>query len=171
MEQVLYRFFDDSGILLYVGISKHWVSRLSSHESRSDWFRQAASITLERYDTREQVEHAERLAILKEKPLYNKSQNPLHENWQTHFTRLKKHYYKDEKIDQAHDVFVSDLRLFFVPIRNGKKLPPAKSLAYAFTALYPYCGIADICELCEDIYSKRQVHSWAEDVRELLQCR
>lgn len=171
MEQVLYRFFDDSGVLLYVGISKHWTSRLNSHESRSDFFKLASHITLERYGTRQEVEQAETAAIVNEKPLYNRSQNPLHESWLNHFSRLKRSYYKGEKIDEAHDVFVSDLRLFFVPIRDGKKLPPAKSLAYAFTALYPYCGIADICELCDDIYSKRQIHLWAEDIREILQCR
>lgn len=170
MEQVLYRFFDDSGVLLYVGISKHWTSRLNSHESRSDFFRLASHITIERYATRQEVEQAETAAIVNEKPLYNRSQNPLHESWLDHFSRLKRSYYKGEAIDDAHRALLDDIADYVEPLKQERKLPPAKSLALGFVERYHLSNLVDECELCDDIYLKRQLHLWAEDVRELL-CR
>jgi hypothetical protein len=170
MQQVLYRFFDDSGVLLYVGISRHWTSRLNSHESRSEFFKLASHITLERYGTRAEVEQAETAAIVNEKPLYNRSQNPLHESWLDHFLRLKRSYYKGDAIDNSHRALLDDIANYVEPLKQGRKLPPAKSLALGFVELYLSSNLVNECELCDDIYLKRQLHLWAEDVRELL-CR
>lgn len=67
----LYRHFDASGVLLYVGISLNAVSRLSQHRSSSHWYQDIANVSIEYHSTREAALIAERLAIINEGPLHN----------------------------------------------------------------------------------------------------
>jgi hypothetical protein len=67
----LYRHFDDSGRLLYVGISIGVLQRLSGHKSTSHWFDKITRIEIERFPNREYAEAAELDAIWTENPLYN----------------------------------------------------------------------------------------------------
>lgn len=71
IETCLYRHFDRTGRLLYVGISLSAAQRTGVHRRYSTWFRQVASITLEWHPSRHVCEAAERQAIRLEKPLYN----------------------------------------------------------------------------------------------------
>jgi len=70
----LYRYFDDKGALLYVGISLNTVARAIQHK-KAEWFPKFRKITREIYASREDALEAERLAIQNEKPIYNKSHN------------------------------------------------------------------------------------------------
>lgn len=67
----LYRYYDDQGCLLYVGISLSAVKRASQHKSESHWYCQAATITIENCKTRIEAEKKEIAAIRKEMPKYN----------------------------------------------------------------------------------------------------
>lgn len=67
----LYRHFDAKGTLLYVGISLSAVNRLAAHRDASSWYWSIATVTIEVLPTREAAEEAERLAIRKERPLFN----------------------------------------------------------------------------------------------------
>jgi len=67
----LYRHFDESGTLLYVGVSISTASRLSQHRDTSHWFEEIANVTIERFETREAALAAERKAITEENPLHN----------------------------------------------------------------------------------------------------
>lgn len=67
----LYRHFDASGKLLYVGISLHAVSRLVGHKNSSPWVWSIARMEVETYSTRKAAEQAEREAIENERPLFN----------------------------------------------------------------------------------------------------
>lgn len=69
--QYLYRHFDANGVLLYVGVSVNALKRLSQHRDNSHWFDAIASVTIQKYETREQVLDAEREAVINEKPLHN----------------------------------------------------------------------------------------------------
>ena len=69
--QTLYRFYDAEGALLYVGITKFFEPRLKQHYKNADWFFETASVTLEHYKTRQEVERAETRAIESESPRYN----------------------------------------------------------------------------------------------------
>lgn len=69
----LYRHFDASGRLLYVGISLSAISRLSQHSGDSHWFGDIANVTVERFETRRDALHAEADAIASEDPLYNRA--------------------------------------------------------------------------------------------------
>lgn len=67
----LYRHFDGSGRLLYVGISLSAVARLADHRKESHWARRIARVTIEAYATRRSAMTAERIAVQREKPLHN----------------------------------------------------------------------------------------------------
>jgi hypothetical protein len=67
----LYRHFDDSNKLMYVGISLNTFSRLSQHKDHSHWFRNINRVTIEHFKTREEAMAAERTAIRAENPMFN----------------------------------------------------------------------------------------------------
>ena len=68
----LYRHFDASGNLLYVGISLSIVARLIRHKA-SPWFPEIRNITITWFDSHEAAVAAEQAAIKAEKPKYNKT--------------------------------------------------------------------------------------------------
>ena len=67
----LYRYFDDDGRLLYVGIAKDPDKRRREHAKLSAWFPLAANRTLEWFDDRDSALAAERAAIRSESPIHN----------------------------------------------------------------------------------------------------
>ena len=73
--QTLYRFYDAEGALLYVGITKFFEPRLKQHYKNAEWFFETASVKLEHYKTRQEVERAETQAIESESPRYNIAKN------------------------------------------------------------------------------------------------
>lgn len=67
----LYRHFDSSGKLLYVGVSKSALIRLGQHQEHAHWFGNISQVTIEKHPSREAALEAERLAIQSENPLCN----------------------------------------------------------------------------------------------------
>lgn len=67
----LYRFYDDAGGLLYVGITHRIGVRFAAHRGASSWYDLAARVTLERHPTREAALKAEKAAIIAERPRWN----------------------------------------------------------------------------------------------------
>jgi predicted GIY-YIG superfamily endonuclease len=67
----LYRLFDASGVLLYVGISGRWATRLAQHAARQGWWDEVAKVTREPFESREDALAAEAAAIKREHPRYN----------------------------------------------------------------------------------------------------
>ncbi len=68
----LYRHFDSKGELLYIGVSYHAMYRMSQHKDSAKWFDEISVIKVEQYPTRKMAELAEKRAIKKENPKYNK---------------------------------------------------------------------------------------------------
>jgi len=68
----LYRFFSDSGQLLYVGISFSAAERFAQHRDGSGFWPEVKTIQLENYASRELALAAESRAIWLEKPLHNR---------------------------------------------------------------------------------------------------
>ena len=67
----LYRHWDAEERLLYVGISLSAVGRLSQHRKTALWYERIAKVTIENFNSREELEAAEKEAIKREKPLHN----------------------------------------------------------------------------------------------------
>lgn len=62
----LYRVFGSAGELLYVGISKHALTRFHQHSKDKGWWPEAERIAVEHFDTRAEAEAAEARAIRSE---------------------------------------------------------------------------------------------------------
>lgn len=68
---VLYRMYDPMMKLLYVGRTINPVERLRSHRLGKDWWDEIQTITLERFDTAEDLAAAELEVIQTEHPIHN----------------------------------------------------------------------------------------------------
>jgi len=73
----LYRHYDESNALLYVGISVNPMARTSAHADASHWFESVRRVEIEQYPTLSDALNAEAVAIVIEKPAHNKA-IPIH---------------------------------------------------------------------------------------------
>lgn len=67
----LYRLYNDTDELLYVGISERWTRRLGQHRASKPWWAEVAKVHLETIPDRHCAERAEIAAIQVEKPRHN----------------------------------------------------------------------------------------------------
>jgi excinuclease UvrABC nuclease subunit len=74
-ETALYRCYDDTNQLAYVGVSNHLGRRLHQHERSKPWWRTVSHITVAHYPTRNQALDAETRAIRVERPRWNVTHN------------------------------------------------------------------------------------------------
>jgi hypothetical protein len=74
---ILYRFYDRTGILLYIGITVDLGVRMAAHAKDKDWWPQVdrGATRIEYFDGRRAALDAEREAIKAEKPLHNDQHN------------------------------------------------------------------------------------------------
>lgn len=73
----LYRLFDESDRLLYVGVSHKPDVRWGQHSEEKEWWPQVDRRAIEWHDSRGSAERAELLAIANERPAYNVVGTPL----------------------------------------------------------------------------------------------
>lgn len=71
----LYRFYDRSDVLLYVGITVDIPARVKKHRAEKPWWTEVSNISIENFGSRHEVLAAERTAIRTERPLYNIDHN------------------------------------------------------------------------------------------------
>lgn len=67
----VYRFYDRSGTLLYVGMTGRLLMRPQQHEQTQPWWNEVATMTVEHYPDRPSASFAEKAAVRAENPLYN----------------------------------------------------------------------------------------------------
>lgn len=67
----VYRFYDGTGRLLYVGITHNLGSRFGSHERKAAWWVEQQSVVVVWRETRSAAAAEERAAIRAEGPLHN----------------------------------------------------------------------------------------------------
>lgn len=77
-KNILYRFRDAAGRLLYVGITTNIDQRFPVHRNEKAWWPDVADVQLEVLPDRKTLEQAEQVAIKTERPLYNVVGNPHH---------------------------------------------------------------------------------------------
>ena len=70
-ELALYRFYNDGGQLLYVGITNDPPRRMKQHTDTKTWWSQVRGMTVDWYPDRASVLAAEKRAINVENPLHN----------------------------------------------------------------------------------------------------
>lgn len=71
MPTSLYRFFDASGQLLYVGVSNNITRRWTQHQAIQPWWFDVVTASVEHYETRGEALEAELTAIRQESPIHN----------------------------------------------------------------------------------------------------
>lgn len=67
----VYRCWAEDGTLLYVGQTAEGTARLRQHETGTPWWPEVASVSWERFSSREEMDEAERAAIRAESPVHN----------------------------------------------------------------------------------------------------
>lgn len=117
MNFILYRQYDSDDNLLYIGISLTVFERISQHKVQSEWFHRICKITLERFKSREQLCKAEKAAIRKEKPLFNK-----------HFSESNRIKTKPVlNVTKAAEYLDIPRRTFYLMLKDGRfDVPPIK---------------------------------------------
>lgn len=67
----LYRHYDNSGCLLYVGVSLNVFQRHKQHKVHAHWIDDVSRVDVEKFSSRQEALAAERLAIRTENPKHN----------------------------------------------------------------------------------------------------
>lgn len=75
LHHALYRFYDHTDVLLYVGISADLPGRMQNHRRKKPWWALVDHIGIEHFDSRKEAMEAEKAAIKTEEPLYNDAHN------------------------------------------------------------------------------------------------
>lgn len=70
----VYRVFDETDRLLYVGATIDLPARIGEHSRHTDWMAAAARITRTNYPTRDEAATAEHAAIQAEDPMWNRAE-------------------------------------------------------------------------------------------------
>lgn len=76
----VYRYYDKSGLLLYVGITSRATKRQREHNGDKEWWPLVTSQEVEHYPTRALALSRERQLIIGYRPPFNTQHNPDHEN-------------------------------------------------------------------------------------------
>lgn len=74
----LYRYYDENGVLLYVGITGRGLSRNVEHNKSKPWWSNVRRQEVDHYPDRARALAAERAAIRQYRPPYNIQHNPGH---------------------------------------------------------------------------------------------
>lgn len=82
--QDLYRFYNENGTLLYIGVSLSALQRTMQHRTTKDWWDEVRRMEVEKFSTRGDALDAEAQAIRTERPLYNiqHSTRPRRDVWE-----------------------------------------------------------------------------------------
>lgn len=72
----LYRLYDGSGVLLYVGIARNVAFRFAHHAAEQSWWHEVARKTVTWYAGRQLADGAETAAIAAERPRHNVAKRP-----------------------------------------------------------------------------------------------
>jgi len=67
----VYRAYDETGALLYVGCSGRLLARLDQHRGNKPWWSEVRHIDVQQFDSRDDALEAESAAIASESPRYN----------------------------------------------------------------------------------------------------
>lgn len=83
-KHALYRFYGDTGQLLYVGITSDPARRFGQHAATKSWWESVRGISVDWYTSRPDVVAAEKRAIQIERPLMNLQRPSLNPAPQAH---------------------------------------------------------------------------------------
>ena len=144
----LYRHYDSSDKLLYVGISVSAVNRLKEHIDSSKWTSDISTVKIESFPDRNSALLAEKLAIKTEKPIWNIIHN----------REEKKKIEKKEKSIEKHDIFDT----FDFSKHNEEQLEIQKSFHTYMRTIHADSKITVSGSYLAMIFDKEHVNSFIE---------
>jgi hypothetical protein len=74
----VYRYYDHSGVLLYVGVTSRGMARNAEHDKSKPWWHYVATQQVDHYETRADALEAEERLIRSFRPPFNVQHNPFH---------------------------------------------------------------------------------------------
>lgn len=136
---------------------------MKQHYRNSSWFFDSVTCTLEHFDTREQVEQAESLAIKTENPIHNKAGKPGYESPLDHFAKLKNWTYHDIEADDSHKPLINLMSELLEESGADYKRKQSRWVALAFIEAYEILNDAAIsgCENCDLAHSSETINDWS----------
>jgi predicted GIY-YIG superfamily endonuclease len=72
MSHVVYKLFDATDTLLYIGVTHNWAERASGHRSASAWFGEVARVETEQFDSALRAYAREAALIAELSPRHNR---------------------------------------------------------------------------------------------------
>ena len=163
--EYLYRAFDCNNQLLYVGISNDWTRRLHEHEKQSLWFDKTQHVTIEKFETRAEVEVAEKAAIEQEKPVFNKQYSTSFDYPRNHWVALKKAVKSGKADDYWHQDLIDLIRSGAeVYEKKPRQLRPA-GIAFLFKEVIGFLEFnrEPICRNCQGVLSAKMLQPYVSD--------
>jgi hypothetical protein len=130
----LYRYFDDAGRLLYVGITKNQFGRLEAHSKTQPWWTEVATANFVHLSTREIALESETFVIGTEFPKYNKAGPVLKEEGRAHMIELMSSSLDDE----FHDGMSRRMSDTMTMINAFSKKPESHKLLFSFGESIPW---------------------------------
>lgn len=89
IETSVYRYFDERGILLYVGITSRGMSRNREHNISKEWWSYVGSQDVEHFPTREAA-HAREVELIEQyRPPFNKQHNPSYGTFREQYMKMR----------------------------------------------------------------------------------
>lgn len=74
---VVYRFYNEAGLCLYVGISQDFSKRWHVHERQRVWWSQTARCVVDFYPDWPTASQVEEISLATERPVYDRARSPL----------------------------------------------------------------------------------------------
>jgi predicted GIY-YIG superfamily endonuclease len=148
--QYLYRAYDSSDNLLYVGISGQWSERLHAHERSSEWLQLTDRVNIERYPDRDSVVQAEKRAIIEEKPTYNKVHNQTYESVYGHWLKIKSWVKSGDAPDFFHQWVIDDIReeASYYGLSPSRIKPASAAFLFEWSITHLERLTAPVCRNC-----------------------
>jgi hypothetical protein len=167
----VYRFYNDAGHLLYVGITDNWPARFHEHAKKSAWYKEARRIDLKPFDSREDALAEELSAIHNEDPLWNIN-GSAKASATEHYKKIVEWVESENWFEPYHEVIVQelgealnnmDIGVWNFPEswQNHRKLYAPEFVGFV-TAMAPFGLIP--CEVCIRAASHGTITNWASEV-------
>ena len=137
----LYRLWNADGELLYIGISKSAMRRLTDHQKGKSWGDEVSQVTIENVATRAEAERLEADAIASERPKYNVT----HAHKATNEERLQMQWHdatQEQRADALGIVRKLAVQMAQFPGNSARDERIAAYLALSALSLEPASDIA-----------------------------
>lgn len=159
----VYLYYDEFGLLLYVGITARGVKRQREHNSDKEWWPLVHRQVITHYPTRTEALEVERLTITEHRPPFNVVHNPGHDVLRSNYLAFQQNVCRETSLLAQAEMVDRRLPLFMVALDNNHAEfitdPRFPSLAAALLPLNKAIPIRRLSgSLCGGIHVGGKMH-------------